>query len=184
MDITSLAIPEVKLVRPARFDDPRGTFSETYNLSALRAAGIAVDFVQDNCSISKSIGTVRGLHFQSFPLAQSKFVTVLRGRVQDVVVDCRTGSPTYGRHVAIELNGAEWQQLFVPVGFAHGFCTLEPDTLVHYKVSAPYSPDLEGGIVWNDPDLNIGWAVAAENIVVSKKDKELPRWRDLASPFR
>jgi dTDP-4-dehydrorhamnose 3,5-epimerase len=110
-------------------------------------------------------------------------VTVLRGRVHDVVVDCRAGSPTYGQHVVVELNGDDWKQLFVPVGFAHGFCTLETDTMVHYKVSAPYAPELDGGIVWNDPDLGIAWPVEPDNAVVSDKDKQLPRWRDLAATF-
>jgi dTDP-4-dehydrorhamnose 3,5-epimerase len=183
MEVTALAIPEVKLVRVPRFRDARGVFCEIYNRQALSLGGISVDFVQDNCSVSHPAGTVRGLHFQAPPVAQAKLVMVLRGRVRDVVVDCRKGSPTYGRHVGVDLDGEDWQQLFVPEGFAHGFCTLEPDTMVLYKVTAPYAPKLDGGVLWNDPDLGIAWPVAAEQAVVSDKDKQLPRLRDLASPF-
>ena len=114
---------------------------------------------------------------------QAKLVMVLRGRMRDVVVDCRTGSPTFGQHVGVELDGENWNQLFVPNGFAHGFCTLEPDTMVLYKVSAPYAPDLDGGIAWNDPDLGIDWPVAPDKAMVSEKDKQLPRLRDISSPF-
>jgi dTDP-4-dehydrorhamnose 3,5-epimerase len=183
MDVTALAIPDVKLVRPPRFRDARGVFCEIYNRQSLSLGGIYVDFVQDNCSVSQPAGTVRGLHFQAPPMAQAKLVMVLKGRVRDVVVDCRHGSPTFGRHVRVDLDGEDWQQLFVPEGFAHGFCTLEPDTMVLYKVSAPYVPKLDGGILWNDPDLGINWPVAPEKAVVSDKDKQLPRLRDLASPF-
>lgn len=183
MEVMALAIPEVKLIMPPRFRDFRGVFCELYNRASLSLGGISVDFVQDNCSVSQSVGTIRGLHFQAPPMAQTKFVTVLRGRVHDVVVDCRAGSPTYGHHVVVELDGVSWKQLFVPAGFAHGFCTLEADTLVHYKVSAPYAPELDGGIVWNDPDLGIAWPVEPDNMVVSDKDKRLPRLRDLAAPF-
>ena len=110
-------------------------------------------------------------------------MTVLRGRVHDVVVDCRVGSPTYGQHAVIELSSEEWEPLFVPIGFAHGFCTLEADTVVHYKVSAPYDREYDGGILWNDPDLKIVWPVAPEQVILSDKDKQLPRLRDLAALF-
>jgi dTDP-4-dehydrorhamnose 3,5-epimerase len=183
MDITALAIPDVKLVKPPRFRDARGIFSEVYNRQALSRAGIAVDFVQDNCSVSAPAGTIRGLHFQAPPMAQAKIVMVLRGRMRDVVVDCRKGSPTFGQHVDVELNSENWHQLYVPGGFAHGFCTLEADTMVLYKVSAPYAPELDGGIAWNDPDLGIDWPVSADRAVVSSKDMQLPRLRDIASPF-
>jgi dTDP-4-dehydrorhamnose 3,5-epimerase len=183
MEVLALAIPDVKLVRPPRFRDFRGIFCEIHNCSSLSRGGISVDFVQDNCSVSHSVGTIRGLHFQAPPMAQAKLVTVLRGRVHDIVVDCRAGSPTFGQHIGVDLDGEEWRQLFVPEGFAHGFCTLEPDTMVLYKVSAPYAPKLDGGIAWNDPDLGIDWPVAVDKAVVSDKDKKLPRLRDLASPF-
>jgi dTDP-4-dehydrorhamnose 3,5-epimerase len=116
-------------------------------------------------------------------MAQAKLVTVLRGRVHDIVVDCRVGSPTFGRHLGVDLGGEEWHQLFVPEGFAHGFCTLEPDTMVLYKVSAPYAPELDGGILWNDPDLGLVWPVKQDYAVVSDKDKQLPRLRDVNPPF-
>jgi dTDP-4-dehydrorhamnose 3,5-epimerase len=183
MDVVALDIPEVKLLRPPRFRDFRGVFCELYNRQALSLCGISVDFVQDNCSLSQAVGTIRGLHFQATPMAQAKLVMVLKGRVRDVVVDCRKGSPSFGRHVAADLDGENWQQLLVPEGFAHGFCTLEPDTTVLYKVSAPYAPKLDGGILWNDPDLGIDWPVEAGNAVVSDKDKQLPRLRDVNSPF-
>jgi dTDP-4-dehydrorhamnose 3,5-epimerase len=183
MDVVALDIPDVKLLRPPRFGDARGFFSEIYNQERLAAAGIPMDFVQDNCSFSQAVGTVRGLHFQFPPKAQAKLVMALKGRVLDVAVDCRKGSPTYGRHVSAELDAKKWTQLFVPVGFAHGFCTLEPDTLVLYKVTAPYAPELDSGILWNDPDLGIPWPVTAEKAVLSDKDKRLPRFRDLADQF-
>jgi dTDP-4-dehydrorhamnose 3,5-epimerase len=116
-------------------------------------------------------------------MAQAKLVMVLRGRVFDVAVDCRKGSSTYGEHVSAELSDGEWNQLFVPEGFAHGFCTIEPDTLVLYKVSAPYAPQLDSGILWNDPDLKIDWPKAAERAVLSDKDQRLPRFRDLGDHF-
>jgi len=183
LEVRSLDISDVKLIKPPRFSDARGSFSDIYNRQALSAIGISTDFVQDNCSVSIAVGTVRGLHFQAPPMAQAKLVMVLKGRIRDVVVDCRTGSPSYGRHVSVELYGGEWEQLYIPEGFAHGFCTVEPDTMVFYKVSAPYAPQLESGIFWNDPDLGIAWPVMAENAVLSDKDKRLPRLRDVANYF-
>ena len=123
-NITSLDIPDVELLRPQRFRDARGVFCEIYNRQSLSLRGISVDFVQDNCSVSQAACTIRGLHFQAPPMAQAKLVMVLRGRVRDVAVDCRKGSPTYGNHIGVELDGDNWHQLFVPEGFAHGFCTL------------------------------------------------------------
>jgi dTDP-4-dehydrorhamnose 3,5-epimerase len=183
MEVLALAIPDVKLIRPRRFCDSRGILCEIHNRTSLSRGGISVDFVQDNCSVSHAVGTIRGLHFQAPPMAQAKLVTVLRGRVHDIVVDCRTGSPTFGQHVGVDLDGEEWYQLFVPEGFAHGFCTLEPDTMVLYKVSAPYAPGMDGGILWNDPDLGLVWPVKQDHVVVSDKDKQLPRLRDVDSPF-
>ena len=143
MNITSLDIPDVKLLRPQRFCDARGVFCEIYNRQSLSLGGISVDFVQDNCSVSQAAGTIRGLHFQVPPMAQAKLVMVLKGRVRDIAVDCRKGSPTYGNHTGVELDGDNWHRLFVPEGFAHGFCTLEPNTIVLYKVSAPYASKLD-----------------------------------------
>jgi dTDP-4-dehydrorhamnose 3,5-epimerase len=183
VQITPLAIPDVKLLQPPRHRDGRGFFSEVYNRKDLSAVGIGLEFVQDNCSLSQAAGTVRGLHFQLPPMAQCKLVMVIKGRIHDVVVDCRKGSPSYGRHVVVELGADNWNQLFIPIGFAHGFCTLEPDTIVLYKVSAPYVADLDSGIMWNDPDLKIDWPVEPEHAVVSDKDKQLPRFRDMGDHF-
>jgi dTDP-4-dehydrorhamnose 3,5-epimerase len=180
VDTSELKIPGIKLICPRRFFDSRGYFSEIYNKATFASAG----FVQDNCSFSEAPGTIRGLHFQLPPAAQAKLVMVLRGRVQDVAVDCRKGSPTYGEHVSVELSAADWNQLYIPIGLAHGFCTLEPDTLVLYKVSAPYSPELDRGIFWNDPDLRIAWPTSPDRAVVSEKDRQLPRMRELGEHFR
>ena len=173
----------VHLIKTARFGDERGWFSETYNARRFADQGVAVPFVQDNHSYSREVGTVRGLHFQSPPSAQDKLVRVTRGRILDVAVDIRRGSPTYGRWVGAELSAANGDQLFVPVGFAHAFCTLEPDTEVLYKVSAPYAPEHDFGLLWCDPDLAIAWPVPAERAIVSKKDGELPRFETFSSPF-
>lgn len=178
-----LAIPEVILVTPARFGDERGFFSETYNAQAFHAIGITADFVQDNCSLSRQVGVVRGLHFQKPPHAQGKLVRVQRGRILDVAVDIRAGSPTFGRYVAVELSAENWQQLWVPAGFAHAFCTLEPDTEVVYKVTDYYAPDCDAGIIWNDPDIGIDWPIGAGDVVLSAKDARLPRLADLGTCF-
>jgi dTDP-4-dehydrorhamnose 3,5-epimerase len=183
MDIRDTAIPAVKLLTPRRFPDQRGWFGETYNRSAFAAAGIDLDFVQDNQSYSAQAGTVRGLHFQRPPFAQDKLVRVLRGAIFDVAVDLRRDSPSYGRHVAVELSAASGQQLLVPAGFAHGFCTLEPDTEVAYKVTAHYAPDHDGGLLWNDPDLAIFWPVGLDAALLSEKDRVLPRLAELSTPF-
>lgn len=183
LEIATFEVPDVKLFRLRRHTDKRGFFSETYNSGALREAGVMTNFVQDNYSFSLAVGTVRGLHFQLPPATQAKLVMVLAGRVLDVVVDCRGGSPTYGRHVTVELSRESWSQLYVPEGFAHGFCTLDPNTSVLYKVSAPYAPEFDSGVLWNDPDLGIKWPVEAAAAVITDKDLALPRFRDLANPF-
>ena len=183
MEIEALAIPDVKLIRPKRFGDARGFFSEVYSRASLAAVGIATEFVQDNHSRSATIGTIRGLHFQTAPFGQDKLVRVTKGRILDVAVDLRRNSPTYGQHVSAELSAENWTQIFVPVGFAHGFCTLEPDTEVLYKVSNVYAPTNDGGVIWNDPDLGIEWPVNAAAAVLSDKDAKLPRLRDLPPLF-
>ena len=183
MDIEALAIPDVKLIRPKRFGDARGFFSEVYSRASLAAVGITTEFVQDNHSRSATIGTIRGLHFQTAPFGQDKLVRVTKGRILDVAVDLRRGSPTYGRHVSAELSAENWTQILVPIGFAHGFCTLEPDTEVLYKVSNVYAPANDGGVIWNDPDLGIEWPVNAAVAVLSDKDAKLPRLRDLTPLF-
>lgn len=180
----SLAIPEVKVVRPKKHGDARGFFSETYVKKDFVAAGIDVEFVQDNHSFSADMGTVRGLHFQTAPFAQDKLVRVTRGAVIDVAVDIRVGSPTFGKHVAVRLSAQEWNQLFVPKGFAHGFVTIEPDTEFLYKVSAPYAPEHDKGLLWNDPALGIDWGISSSAATLSARDKLHPTLADLPAYFQ
>lgn len=179
MHVEQLAIPDVKLITPRIFRDERGFFSETFSARDLAAAGIAASFVQDNHSLSRAKGVVRGLHFQIAPRAQGKLVRVTRGAVLDVAVDIRSGSPTYGRHVATVLSAENWRQLWLPCGFAHGFCTLEPDTEVQYKVTEYYAPECDRGILWNDPALGINWPIAVDSAILSDKDRKHPRLADL-----
>ncbi|CAN7655921.1 dTDP-4-dehydrorhamnose 3,5-epimerase [Bosea sp. LjRoot237] len=179
-----LAIPAVVLIRPKKFGDARGYFMETWSAQDFAAAGISAVFVQDNQSLSAARGVVRGLHFQAPPAAQAKLIRVLKGAIFDVMVDIRVGSPSYGKWCAATLTADGAEQLFVPRGFAHGFCTLEPDTEVVYKVDGPYAPQTEGGIAWNDPDLAIDWPVSAAEAQLSGKDAALPGFAGFASPFR
>ena len=176
--ITPLAIAEVLLITPKRHGDARGWFAETWSEKLMRAAGLAEPFVQDNQAFNAKTGTVRGLHFQTAPHAQGKLVRVLKGAIYDVAVDVREGSATYGRWVAAELTAAGGEQLFVPRGFAHGYCTFEDDTELFYKVDGQYAPELEGGVAWDDPDLAIAWPLTGPP-VLSDKDRKLPRLRDL-----
>lgn len=181
--IEPLAIPDVKLVRVKRHADARGYFAETYVRGAFAAAGVATEFIQDNEVQSRAQGTVRGLHFQLPPFAQAKLVRVLRGRILDVAVDLRRSSPTFGRHVAVELDARRGDQALVPAGFAHGYCTREPDTLVFYKVDNAYAPDYDRGVNWLDPDLAIDWGIAERQAVLSDRDRALPNLRDVAICF-
>lgn len=183
MDVVSLDIPDVKIIRPKKFGDHRGFFSETYTKKTFEAAGLHYDFVQDNHSLSAEVGTVRGLHFQLPPFAQDKLVRVVRGAILDVAVDIRKGSPTFGRHVSAVISAAEWNQILVPIGFAHGFCTLEPDTEVIYKVTNYYSPEHDRGLLWNDPELGIDWPVAADKAHLSDKDHKHPTFAQLGDWF-
>jgi dTDP-4-dehydrorhamnose 3,5-epimerase len=184
LSIEPCEIPEVLVVAPKRFGDARGFFSETWNRRAFEeATGVTEEFVQDNHSLSAEAGVIRGLHFQSPPHAQGKLVRVSRGAVLDVVVDIRKGSPTYGRHVAVELSAENWRQLWVPRGFAHGFCTLRPDTEFLYKVTGYYAPDHDAGLAFDDPALGIAWPVAPEAAVLSDKDRRHPRLADLPDHF-
>lgn len=184
MDVQALAIPEVLLLKPKRFGDDRGFFSEVFKESQARNAGIVERFVQDNHSFSAEKGVIRGLHFQAPPVAQGKLIRVTRGSIFDVAIDIRQGSPTYGQHVAAELSADNWSQLWVPPGFAHGFCTLEPNVEVIYKVTAEYSPTSEGGVMWNDAALGIAWPIAPSEAVLSGRDTKWPMLADLRSPFR
>lgn len=183
MDVVSLDIPDVKIIRPKKFGDHRGFFSETYTKKTFEAAGLQYDFVQDNHSLSAEVGTVRGLHFQLPPFAQDKLVRVVRGAILDVAVDIRKDSPTFGRHVSAVISAAEWNQILVPIGFAHGFCTLEPDTEVIYKVTKYYSAEHDRGLLWNDPELGIDWPVAADKARLSDKDHKHPTFAQLGDWF-
>ena len=183
MHIRDLSISEVKVLRPKKHGDSRGFLSEVYNKKALAEAGIEINFVQDNHSYSAQKGTVRGLHFQTPPYAQDKLVRVVRGAVFDVAVDLRQGSASYGRHASVVLSAEAWNQVLIPIGFAHGFMTLEPDTEVLYKVSSFYSPECDKGLLWNDPALGIQWPLPAEEAVLSDKDLRHPKLSELTSPF-
>lgn len=173
----------VRLITPRRFEDDRGWFCETYNACGYAGLGLDDVFVQDNHSLSRGKGTVRGLHFQTPDFAQAKLVRCVRGAIFDVAVDVRRGSPTYGRHVSAELTADNGSQLYVPVGFAHAFMTLEPDTEVIYKVTAYYAPQCDGGLRFDDPEFDIPWPLPAGDAIVSAKDVVLPLLRDFDSPF-
>lgn len=183
MEITATSLPGVLEITPRRFGDTRGFFSETWNKVTWAAAGIDLDFVQDNHSLSATKGTLRGLHFQSPPHAQDKLIRVLAGAILDVAVDVRRGSPTYGKWVGVELSAENGKQLLVPVGFLHGFLTLTPDCQVAYKCTDVYAPDCDGGIAWDDPDIGVDWGISAADVTLSDKDKVAPSLADFDSPF-
>ena len=183
MQVIDTALPGVKLIQPVRHGDARGYFSEVYREDALANAGVDIVFVQDNQSMSAPVGVLRGLHFQTPPMAQAKLVRVLSGSIVDVAVDIRRGSPTYGRHVAYVLSAEEGNQLLVPEGFAHGFCTLEPNSTVLYKVNRYYSPENDRGMLWNDPALGIDWRLGGREPVLSDKDKKQPTLAELPPYF-
>ena len=174
MKIEPLAIPEVKLITPAKFGDSRGFFSETWNASKLRAQNFDETFVQDNHSFSAPKGTIRGLHCQLAPFVQGKLVRVIKGAIWDVAVDIRQGSPSFGKFVAAELSAENWSQLWIPGGFLHGFCTLLPDTEVIYKVTGDYAKDCERAIRWDDPILALPWPVEHNQATLSDKDSSAP----------
>ncbi len=183
MCFVKLEIPEVVVFTPKTFGDHRGFFSETFNSNTWSKAGFDLEFVQDNHSLSTEKGTVRGLHFQSPPHAQTKLLRVVAGAVFDVAVDVRRGSPTFGKWVSAIISARKWNQILVPAGFAHGFCTLQPETQVLYKVTGTYAPDHEFGIRWNDPALGIDWPVDKNEAIVSEKDRHYPNFADLGNHF-
>lgn len=183
MEFIDTEIEEVKLLQPKRFGDARGFFSETFRRSWFEDAGINLDFCQDNYSYSAPVGTMRGLHFQFGPSVQAKLVRALRGRVLDVAVDIRHGSPTFGKHVAVELSAENGTQILVPHGFAHGFLTLEADCEVAYKVDAYYDGKREGGILWNDPAIGIDWPDTGGETALSDKDAVAPVLADAQKFF-
>jgi len=174
MDFKSLAIPEVLLITPKQFRDARGVFCETFTQRAFEAAGVHQAFVQDNHSVSLKRGTIRGLHFQAPPRAQGKLVRVTKGSIFDVAVDIRHGSPTFGKHVSATLSAENWCELWVPHGFAHGFCTLEDDTDVVYKVTDYYAPEQDRGLRWDDPDIAVAWPLDGVAPSLSDKDQRHP----------
>ena len=183
IEVEKTALDGVLVLTPKRFADARGFFTESYNAKRFGEAGIDVAFVQDNHSYSARAGTVRGLHFQAPPFAQSKLVRVLRGAVIDVAVDARKASPTYGRWVGVELSADNGRQIFVPQGFLHGFITLTPDTDVAYKVDAFYDMESDGAVKWDDPDLAVDWGPTAKDALLSEKDAAAQSWAAFRSPF-
>jgi len=183
VQVTELDIPDVKILEPVRHGDHRGFFSEIYNRETLRDAGITLEFVQENYSWSSEVNTVRGLHFQTGPFEQDKLVQVLSGAIMDYAVDLRTGSPWYGRYVQAEISAANWNQILVPRGFAHGLVTLEANTAVMYRVTGHYSAAHDAGVRWDDPDIGIDWPISAEQAILSDKDRQLPYLAECATLF-
>jgi dTDP-4-dehydrorhamnose 3,5-epimerase len=178
-----LSIRDVVLISVRKFADARGYFLETFRRSDFAAMGISCDFLQDNQAFSAQPGTIRGLHFQIPPHAQAKLVRVLHGAVYDAAVDLRQGSPTYGKWCGARLTAEGGEQIFLPRGFAHGYCTLEPDTVVAYKVDAYYAPQSEAGLIWNDPEIGIDWTIPESRVLVSDKDSKLPALSSFETPF-
>ena len=184
MNIESLFIPDIKLITPKKYEDDRGFFVETFRQDTVdRAVGEKTVFVQENCSFSKHRYTVRGLHAQSQPHAQGKLVCCISGKIQDIVVDVRPGSKTYGQSVSVDLNGETLSKLWIPSGFLHGFITLESDTEVHYKCTDYYTPDCEIHVNWQDPDLNIDWGIDPHLAKLSENDKKAPSFKEFELEF-
>lgn len=174
LDARPLGLDGLLELRPLKFGDARGFFSETYNRERLLDVGVDLDFVQDNHSFSAVSGTLRGLHYQLPPKAQDKLVRVVQGRIFDVAVDIRRQSPTFARWVGLEISAEKWNQILVPAGFAHGFVTLEPDTMVIYKVTNTYSPEHDRSIRFDDPHIGIDWPVDMTGVLLSQKDQSAP----------
>lgn len=183
MDCEALPLPGLTKIIPTRLDDQRGYFAEVFKNQWFRENVADVTFVQDNESLSSIAGVVRGLHFQTDPFAQSKLVRCIAGRIFDVVVDIRAGSPTYGRWYGTELSTENGEQLWIPVGFCHGFAALVPDCVISYKVTAPYNAACDKGLLWNDPTVGIEWPVELDTAVLSDKDKMQPKLVELPSYF-
>ena len=182
MNFKETALKDVYIIEPKVFGDHRGWNYESWTERDLDNAGLHYHFVQDNQSFSH-YGVLRGLHFQNPPYTQSKLVRVIQGKVVDVAVDIRKGSPTYGKYVAVELTGENHRQFFIPKGFAHGFVVLSETALFQYKCDEFYHPEAEGAIMWDDPDINIDWKIPAEDIALSAKDARHKYLKDFVSPF-
>lgn len=183
MILEPTSLPDVLILTPRRHGDARGHFSEVWNRQTLAGLGIDIDFVQDNHSLSRQAGTVRGLHFQAPPHAQAKLVRCGAGAILDVAVDIRRGSPSYGRSVGVELSAENGRQLLIPAGFLHGFVTLRPETEVLYKCSDVYAPGCDGAVRFDDPDLGIDWGIDPAQAVLSDKDRAAQGFADFRSPF-
>jgi dTDP-4-dehydrorhamnose 3,5-epimerase len=183
LDFHAFAIDGPFEIRPRKIADERGYFSEIFRHKPFSERAGDVEFVQDNQSLSIRTGTIRGLHFQTRPAAQGKLVRCLAGRLFDVVVDLRRNSSTYGKWISVELSPEENNQLWVPVGFAHGFCTLEPNSVISYRVTDYYSPDNDEGVAWDDPDIAVEWAAVADPDTLSVKDRQQPKLADLPAYF-
>jgi dTDP-4-dehydrorhamnose 3,5-epimerase len=183
VNVEALEIVAVKLITPPRHKDPRGFFSETWNRDRFAEAGIPGPFIQDNHVVSTGAGVLRGLHCQIGPNSQGKLVRCVRGAIYDVAVDARQGSPTFGKYVGAEISAENWRQMWIPVGFLHAYCTLTEQTEVMYKVTGAYDRTAERGVIWNDPDIGINWPVAADKVILSDKDKLLPRLHNLPALF-
>ena len=183
MDVKSTDIKDVKILTPRRFGDDRGFFSESWSRRTLLAAGLEFDFVQDNESLSREAGTLRGLHYQAPPFAQAKLVRVVQGAILDVAVDVRRGSPDFGKWISAEISAENGAQILVPRGFLHGFVTLLPDTHVLYKADGFYDTASDGAVLWNDPTLAIDWGMSLAEAHLSDKDKVAPLFDDWTSPF-
>ena len=181
--VERLDIEGLLLLRPQKFADARGYFTETYNARGFRDAGVFSVFVQDNEAFSSRAGTIRGLHFQVPPAPQAKLIRVLSGSIFDVAVDLRRDRPTYGRWRGVTLSKEENAQFFVPRGFAHGYCTLEPNTKVAYKVDEFYAPACDAGLRWDDPDIGVEWPISPAGAIISDKDANLPSFKSFVSPF-
>ena len=184
IEVAETKLPGVVEIVPKRFEDERGFFSETFNAKSLGEHGINIDIVQDNHSLSRTVGVLRGLHYQLPPFAQAKLVRVIRGRIFDVAVDIRKGSPNYAKWVGVELSADKWNQLLVPAGFAHGFVSLEPDTEIVYKVSDFYSREHDRSVRYDDPAIGIEWPIDVSDAIISEKDKNAPLLADADNTFQ
>ena len=185
MQVHKTEFPGLLVLVPRVFQDERGFFLESYNKNQFKGLGIDCDFVQDNHAYSRQVGVLRGFHFQLPPAAQAKLVWVTRGAVLDVVVDLRKGSPTFGRWQHVILSAANFKRMFIPKGFGHAYLTIMPDTEFQYKVDAPYAPEFDGGVAWDDPDIAMRWesGLKGREPILSEKDRRLPRLADFDSPF-